>query len=111
GAGYQLAGRLLRPVLSRWFRPPPKKREAPPVRNEGVGAAVVAALGESPAAGVLRRTIDAALDSPVLPRRAKLLMIAVIARALRCARCDADAGGALPAAGVPAGARARGAAP
>ena len=103
GAGYQLAGRLLRPFLSRWVKPPQwKKREAPPVPNEGVGAAVVAALGTSPAAGVLRRAIDAALDSPVLPRRTKLLMIAVIARALQCARCEQDAVAALHAAGVPA---------
>jgi alkylhydroperoxidase family enzyme len=102
GAGYQLAGRLLRPVLSRVFRRPPKrKKEAPPVQNEGVGAAVVAALGESPAAGVLRRTIDAALDSTVLPRRTKLLMIAVIARTLQCRHCEQDAVTALHAAGVP----------
>ena len=103
GAGYQLAGRLLRPVLTRWFKPSLKKKtEAPPVPNEGVGAAVVAALGTSPAAGVLRRAIDAALDSPVLPRRTKLLMMAVIARALQCAHCEHDAVTALHAAGVPA---------
>ena len=101
GAGHQLAGRLLRPVLSRWFKPPRKKKDAGPVANEGVGAAVVAALGTSPAAGVLRRTIDAALDSPVLPRRTKLLMIAVIARALQCAHCEQDAVTTLEAAGVP----------
>ena len=103
GAGYQLAGRLLRPVLTRWFKPSLKKKtEAPPVPNEGVGAAVVAALGTSPAAGVLRRAIDAALDSPVLPRRTKLLMMAVIARALQCAHCEHDAVTALHAAGVTA---------
>src|SRR5262249_20387505 len=102
GAGYQLAGRLLRPVLSRWFKPSPKNRDAPPVRNEGVGAAVVAALGTSPAAGVLRRAVDAAPESAVLPRRTKLLMMAVIARALQCAQCEHDLVTALHAAGVPA---------
>jgi alkylhydroperoxidase family enzyme len=101
-ARYQLAGRLLRPVLSRWFKPPPRRTAAPPVRNEGVGASVVAALGTSPSAGVLRRAIDAALDSPVLPRRTKLLMMAVIARALQCAHCEHDLVTALHAAGVPA---------
>ena len=69
GAGHQLAGRLLRPVLSRWFKPPRKKKDAGPVANEGVGAAVVAALGTSPAAGVLRRwygrnSVTAAVGHP-----------------------------------------------
>src|SRR5262249_32761297 len=91
GAGYQIAGRRLRPLLVRRCKPQQKAPEPPPVPNEGIGAAVVAALGTSPAAGVLRRAIDAALASPVLPRRTKLLMLAVIARALECARCEDDA--------------------
>src|SRR5262245_3438848 len=100
GAGHQIAGRLLRPLLVRRFKPRRKAPEPPPMPNEGVGAAVVAALGTSPAAGVLRRAIDAALASPVLPRRTKLLMLAVIARALDCARCEDDAASALAAAGM-----------
>ena len=103
GSGYQLAGRLLRPLITRMFKPRPKAPEAPPAPNEGLGAAVVAALGTSPAAGVLRRTIDAALASPVLPRRTKLLMLAVIARALECARCEQDAASELHATGMAAG--------
>ena len=100
--GYQIAGRLLRPLITRMLKPKLKTPEPPPVPNEGLGAPVVAALGTSPAAGVLRRTIDAALASPVLPRRTKLLMLAVIARALECARCEQEAASALGATGMAA---------
>src|SRR5262245_8619573 len=102
-SGYQLAGRLLRPLITRMVKPRRKAPEASPVPNEGLGAPVVAALGMSPAAGVLRRTIDGALASPVLPRRTKLLMLAVIARALECGRCEQDAASALLATGMAGG--------
>ena len=98
---YQVAGRLLRPLLIRRVRF--RGRKLPPVqRNEGIGADVVAALGTSPAAGVLRRGVDAALVSPVLPRRTKLLMLAVIARSLACRRTELEARTALEAEGMAA---------
>jgi AhpD family alkylhydroperoxidase len=98
---YQVVGRLLRPILLRRVRF--GGRKLPPAqRNDGVGADVVAALGTSPAAGVLRRAIDAALASPVLPRRTKLLMLAVVARSLACGRSELDARTALEAEGMAA---------
>jgi alkylhydroperoxidase family enzyme len=99
---YQVAGRLLRPFLLRRTRFGARTRPSSPTPNDGVGADVVAALGASPAAGVLRRAIDAALASPVLPQRTKLLMLAVIARSLACPRSELDARTALAAQGMAA---------
>src|SRR5262249_44995037 len=94
------AGGRLRPLRGR----PPARRphapEPPPVPNEGVGAAVVKALGDSPTAGLLRGVIDEALTSPVLPRRTKLLVLGVIARALGCRESERDATAALVAEGM-----------
>jgi alkylhydroperoxidase family enzyme len=98
---YQVAGRLLRPFLVRRVRFLGRKLP-PALRNDGVGAGVVAALGTLPGAGVLRRAIDAALASPVLPRRTKLLMLAVIARSLACRPTELDARTALAAEGMAA---------
>jgi alkylhydroperoxidase family enzyme len=99
---YQLVGRLLRPVLARRRGPGRRRPAPPPTPNRGLGAVVVAALGDSPAAGTLRHVIDAGLASPVLPRRTKLLMIAVIARALGCTVGERDATAALRGEGLAA---------
>src|SRR5205814_2269099 len=77
----------------------PAARAARP--DDGPCAAVVAALDGSPAAGVLRRTIDGAWASAVLPRRTKTLMLAVIARALGCAHGEGEARRLLAAEGLP----------
>jgi alkylhydroperoxidase family enzyme len=78
------------------------RRVAPeplPRPNDGPCAAVVAALAGSPVARVLREVIDDALASPVLPRRTKLLMLAVIGRALGCRHSEVEAAEGLRAAG------------
>src|SRR5205814_725402 len=87
--------RLLRPVIARRMRSKPRRPEPLPEPNEGPFASVVAALEGSPAAGVLRRAIDGALASPVLPRRTKMLLFAVVARALGCTRTDSEMRAAL----------------
>jgi len=92
--------RLMRPLLARHLARRPHAPEPPPVPNEGVGAAVVKALGDSPTAGLLRGVIDEALASPVLPRRTKLLVLGVIARALGCRESERDATAALVAEGM-----------
>jgi uncharacterized peroxidase-related enzyme len=74
---------IVRPLMAWWMRPHPPAPE-PPLSGGGPWARIPAALGRSPMAGVIRRTIDAALASPVLPRRTKLLMLAVVGRALEC---------------------------
>jgi alkylhydroperoxidase family enzyme len=100
GPAQRLAMRLLRPLLARRLVHRQRAPEPPPASNDGVGAAIVAALGDSPAAGVLRATVDEALGSPVLPRRTKLLMLGVIARALDCRHSERDATAALVAGGM-----------
>src|SRR2546428_12794673 len=92
------------------MRPRPRAPEPAPRPDDGPCAAVVAALDGSPAAGVLRRAIDGAWASDVLPRRTKTLMLAGIARALGCAHGEQEArpfpaAGGLPPAqlgGIPA---------
>ena len=73
--------RLVRPFVAWRMREKPRAPVPPPQPNDGPFAAIVTALGDSPAAGVVRRTVDDALDSDVLPRRTKALMVAVVARA------------------------------
>jgi uncharacterized peroxidase-related enzyme len=98
-------GRLLMPLVSRVLRrrfthPRGRPVAAPPPAGT-VGDAVVAALGDVPAAGALRGAIDAALASPILPRRAKLLCWGVVARALGCAASEREAVAALARDGMP----------
>jgi hypothetical protein len=83
--------RLLRPLIARWIRG--KRRPAMPLPqpNTGLCADVVAALDGSPAAHVVRAIADDAIASTVLPRRTKLLMLAVIGRALGCDHAETEA--------------------
>jgi len=60
----------------------------PPPAGGGEFGALVAILGDRPAASVLEVTLRAAFDSGVLPRRTVLLMFAVVARTLDCALCE-----------------------
>jgi len=96
-------GRLIRPFLAWQMRSRPRAPEPLAGPNDGPCAAVVATLDGSPAANVLRRVIDEAWASPILPRRTKALILAVVARALACARSEAEAAGMLAADGVDAG--------
>jgi alkylhydroperoxidase family enzyme len=100
GIVQRLVTRLMRPLLARRLARRPHAPEPPPTPNDGVGAAVVKALGDSPTAGLLRGAIDEALASPVLPRRTKLLVLGVIARALGCRESERDATAALVAEGM-----------
>ena len=62
--------RFIRPLMARRVRLRQRAAPEPPPRpNDGPGARLVAALGDSPMAGVARRTIDGAWASTVLPRR------------------------------------------
>ncbi len=96
--------RLMRPLVARQMRrhkPPPVA--PPPQPDRGPCARVVAALGDSPAAGILRATIDEAWASDVLPRRTRALMFGVVGKALDCAgsvteaRALAEGEGVAPA--------------
>jgi uncharacterized peroxidase-related enzyme len=86
--------RIARPWIGRRLgaRRRPGKREAlRPEDTRGAYSYLVAALGELPLARLLRGQIDVALDSPVLSRRAKLLVFAVIARGLACELSEREA--------------------
>jgi alkylhydroperoxidase family enzyme len=93
-------GRLLRPLLARKLRARPRRPEPLALPNDGPCAAVVRVLDGSPAATVLRQTIDEAWASPVLPRRTKALLLAVIGRALGCTHAETEATGILAADGL-----------
>ncbi len=91
--------RLVRPLLARRLRGrPAAPLTAPP--PAGPCGDVVSALGDSPGAQALRATIDEALASSGLPRRSKLLMLAVVGRALDCPRSEAGARAELGACGL-----------
>lgn len=94
--------RIARPLVRWWFG---HRRHAPaplPEPNGPPCAEVVAALAGSPAARVLRRVIDDAFGSPLVPRRTKLLVLAVVARATSCAHGEAEARGELAREGLSA---------
>src|SRR5207248_3119422 len=61
--------------------------------------ALVAALGDSPSAETIRRMVDDAFASDVLPRRTKALLFAVVARALGSAYVEAEVRALLAAGG------------
>ena len=87
--------RFMRPLMAWRMRARARNPEPLTVPNEGFCASVVAALAGSPGARVFRGIIDAACASEILPRRAKMLMFAVIARVLGGTHVEAEARAAL----------------
>ena len=92
--------RLLRPLIA--WRMSGKRVPAVPLPqpNTGFCTAVVAALDGSPTAHVVRAITDDAFASPILPLRTKLLMLAVISRALGCEHAGNEARDGLAAEGL-----------
>jgi AhpD family alkylhydroperoxidase len=88
--GRSWVGRLLRPMLAvanRRSIPVPDARPA-------TGAAfepVLRPLANLPAAFLLQEALASAFDSPVLSRRIKVLVFAVVARILECRFCSPEA--------------------
>ncbi len=78
------------------------RRTPPPAgyRNEGPCARIIAAAGHNPTAAWLRRLTDGWLASPLLPKRSKLLILAVIARQLGSQLCEEEAGEGLSREGL-----------
>ncbi len=65
-----------------------------PITREGCGGPwsfLVAALSALPAGPGLRRVLDEACASPLLPRRSKFLVFAVVARTLGCPYSEREA--------------------
>lgn len=89
---------VMRPLF-RWMVGRDRSRGEPchfaPGENTGPAAELLAAVDGSPSTHELKRTIDAAFASEVLPLRTKLLMTAVIARTLGCNAFEAGTIGLL----------------
>jgi alkylhydroperoxidase family enzyme len=88
--GRSFLGRLLRPMLAT------ANRRSVPVPADFVApagarfASITGALAGLPAAYLLDQTLNGAFDSPVLSRRIKALMFAVVARMLECGFCQPE---------------------
>jgi alkylhydroperoxidase family enzyme len=92
--------RLLRPLVAwRMRRSMPKPREVGS-SIAGPAARLVAALEGSPCAGTFSHILQDAWSSPVLPRRTKALVLAVIGRALGCSVAADDVKHALAEGGL-----------
>jgi alkylhydroperoxidase family enzyme len=80
---------LLRPLFRRGL----KKRARQPERvpTGGPFQPILDGMGDVPAASLMRRVIDRAFASPHIPRRAKLLVFAVVARSIPCGATEAEA--------------------
>lgn len=87
--------KVIRPFVAWSMRRKPHPKPIKLERNEGPYAKVIAALGDSPSATALRQIVDEAFASPVLPRKTKAVVCAVIGKALGCATAEAEARGVL----------------
>ena len=86
-----LMGRLMRPLIARSIRRKGVfELPEPPAAGDNPFLPLIAVLGASPCARVLHRVVDDAWTSPGLPRRARLLLFGVIARALNCSYSGAQ---------------------
>jgi uncharacterized peroxidase-related enzyme len=94
--------RLLRPLVARKFRAKRLPSAPLPAPNDPPFAALIARLEGSPTAHALRAMLDDAFASPVLPRRTKLLLFAVVGRALGSEHVKEEAERALAADGLSA---------
>ena len=83
---------LVAPIARRLLRSRPRRsRPLEPAECAGPWAYLVESLARLPAGRVLRRVLDEAFASPVLPRQTKLLVFAVVARTLGAAASEREA--------------------
>jgi alkylhydroperoxidase family enzyme len=86
--------RLARPLLAwmmRRQRPPRPAAAAPDVDDAEPFSYLIRALGELPVAAGTRASLVAGWASPLLSRRAKAFVFAVVARGLGCPLCEREA--------------------
>jgi alkylhydroperoxidase family enzyme len=93
----QIHMRLLRPLIKRIIEKQRVRGAATPLERSPAYpyGKLIAAYAGLPIAPVLGRTIEEMWESTILTRRAKLLMLAVIARGLGCEVCAVELGEAL----------------
>lgn len=105
GIGGRLAG-WARPLLRLLPARRGHTRPVPPIDparlHQGPFGPVVATLAGLPAAALLKKTLDHAFASTVLPRATKALMFAVVARTLDCRESEVQARGLLASEGMDA---------
>ena len=97
--------KVMRPLIGWYLRTRRRRGRLAPLTVEerrGPYSSAVLALDGLPAAKVLRGVIDDAWRSPLLPRRKKALIMAVVARGLDCAEVERDAQVELDAEGLDA---------
>ena len=96
--------RLLRPLLARLLSRHTTRGVAAPGPRDMAGlpyAEVVLGYGDSPIAAMLATVIREAWESPLLPRRAKALLVAIVARGLGCEQTAREQGVLLAAEDLP----------
>ena len=93
----QVHMRLLRPLIRRIVEKQRVRGRATPLEQATAYpyGALIKAYAGLPIAPALGRTVKEMWESPILTRRAKLLMLAIIARGLGCEVCAIDIGEAL----------------
>jgi uncharacterized peroxidase-related enzyme len=96
----RLIGRIFRPLIARSMRGKCVAPPRPPEPNTGPFREIVSALAGSPKAAVVRDAVDGAFASSILPTRTKLLMTAVVGRALGCGTSERVARDGLAAEGL-----------
>jgi len=94
-------GRLIGALIARGIRTR-RAAAAPPATAEGSLAPLIQQLSNAPMTGWYAELLRQCLAAPALPRRTKLLMLAVIARSLDCRFCEKAARSDLEALGLPA---------
>jgi len=85
--------RLMRPLVDRLIGRQHARGQptmTPPPDLSLPYGRLVAAFAGSPIAGALQRTLAELWQSPILSRRCKLLMFAVVSRGLPCAVCESE---------------------
>jgi AhpD family alkylhydroperoxidase len=93
----QIHMRLVRPLINRILQRHRSRGRATPLASlpSYPYVRLVKAYAGSPIAPVLAQTIEEMWASPLLTRRCKLLMLAVVARGLGCQVCALEVGEAL----------------
>jgi AhpD family alkylhydroperoxidase len=90
--------RMIRPLVDRFMGRRHARGQpglAPATDPSIPYAGLVAAFAGSPIAGALQRTLSELWRSPILSRRCKLLMFAVVSRGLPCVVCELQLSRAL----------------
>jgi alkylhydroperoxidase family enzyme len=93
-----LPRRFLGRLIAKLFKKTAVARKVPPpadIRNEGPCAGIIEVAGNTHLAVRLRAMTDGWLASEVIPKRSKLLMLAVIARQVGARYCEEETLGVL----------------